>query len=144
MIFKFTYSSLTGEQLLELMYKPDDYLDEQKNILSDEEVASLIKESSKVGNSQLPTIIEEGLVLKEMRFVEPKTIEYIYQFSDLEKDDLSQTAIRDSKNAVTYSMTSKKDVERLLKDNKVTFRFTYYDMNDELIFTLDVTPNQYQ
>lgn len=145
-IFKFVYKTQDGKDFFEYTLEPKVYLDKELTnslkSLSDDQVYNLILQTSGIHNSQLPRQIAEGVEITQVNAIKPRTLEFVYRLLAT-KDQIGELDPQRYKDMLSEMILSKKSEDILLKDNKVNFRFSYYDINNEHLLSVDITADDY-
>ena len=141
--FTFIYKTQEGEPFLEYEFKPSFYEKESLQF-TDEEFEKFLQQSATVLSSQFPQEVFEGINCDSVQYIAPHTLNFVYSFVNLSKDDFEDELIEYLKTDLTASFVEAKEDDRLLKDNNTNFRFSYFDNEGIFIFSLYITPEEYQ
>ena len=146
-IFHYIYKTQAGKEYLNITFGPEFYLTQETNqldYLTDKQVFKSLEEISSLQNSQLPRQIDESYTLQKIKAIEPRTLEYLYRL-EVPMDDIDTVYLNsyEAKQDILNEFLTAKDTDKMLKDNKVTFRFTYEDEKGVPITSIDITPDDY-
>jgi hypothetical protein len=114
--------------------------------MSDNEIYSLLQESSVTMNKKCPMMVDDITRLDCVKSYEPKTIEYKYTLLAA-KCDYTEEQITSIKNNMEKSLidnVKNKSVMVILTDNDVTFIYSYKDKFGDPFFTVKIYPYQYK
>ena len=112
--------------------------------LTDSEILIQLKNDAHINTLKCPTIINSEYRLDCIMAYAPKTVEYEYTVAYYVKD----IDVYKAKSILEPSVidnVKKTDNEGLIewKKNKVTFKYSYYDMDGVYLFTIIVSPDKY-
>ena len=98
-------------------------------------------------NKQCPMRIDSDMRLDNLKHPEKGILEYSYTLINLAEEDLVMTteqAASVSKAGITELLknTTVPELKTILK-LKATFRYTFHDKNGKLLFSFDITPEEY-
>ena len=110
-------------------------------------VDKLIDKMVVEGNKQCPVSLNSDTRLDSITHPGKGILEYSYTLINFSKENLSVSedeALPMAKKMVIESIknTTSKELIAILKLNAI-FRYTYYGKDGELLFTFDVTPEEY-
>ena len=111
-------------------------------------VDKLIDKMVVEGNKRCPISLDSDTRLDSITHPGKGILEYSYTLINLSEEDLSvnmDEAVSITKTVVTEGIknSTSKELNAILQLN-ATFRYTYYDKNGELLFSFDVTPEEYK
>ena len=147
--FKYFYKNQEGKDLFDFTFGPDLYNSKEFGQQENENVGSnkifeILQQSADLQNQQLPKAINEAIDMYEVKAILPRTIEYVYRYRVERQDlDTAYLASKRMRNELVYEI-SKDNADKMLKDNDVTFRFTYCDKEGNPLRTIDVAPEDYK
>ncbi|MDR0232285.1 MAG: hypothetical protein LBI82_09230 [Dysgonamonadaceae bacterium] len=114
-------------------------------------VEKLLDQMVVEGNKQYPMQIDSETRLDRIAHPEKGVLEYLYTVNISKKDlDASPVSIDDivsmmkTMSVTTLKNTTDKALKAIINFGTVTFRHTYYDKDGELLFSFDVTPEDYK
>ena len=114
-------------------------------------VDKLLDQMVEESNKQCPMRIDSETRLDSITHPEKGILEYSYTVNIL-KENLVANAVNMDEIASTMKTmaiasiknTTDKALKAILKFGTVTFRYTYYDKNKEVLFSFDITPEDYK
>lgn len=141
------YKTADGIEILEVKITPSMY-DKKPEIktLSDREMYKLLETMATIYNSKKYTYLDDETMLWSIVPIYPRTLEYKYvltatDMSDMDVDIFSELIKAD----LTESFKADNESEdKLLRDNDLVYRFSYYDKDSTFISSIDILPSDYK
>lgn len=95
--------------------------------------------------------VAQGVYLKSMELLpDSDCVTYAYTLKNLDKSTLKADDLKKMENDTrvsviesTKAVRDKDEMTRKCMDASYSFRYIYYDLNDRLLFTIEVTPQDY-
>jgi hypothetical protein len=116
--------------------------EKNKSAISNEYVVKTINEINKT----FPAIVEEGIRMEKVNYDGKKTIQYKYTLINVLKEDVDIATLKQTKEEtrmeVTDNLKNNKEIQPL-KSDQFNFEYTYYDKNNELLFAIEIMPEDY-
>ncbi|MCK9417143.1 hypothetical protein M0Q97_10855, partial [Candidatus Dojkabacteria bacterium] len=100
-------------------------------------------EASKIVNSMCPMMVDEITRLDYTSVPSYFTVEYNYTLVSILKESLNIDIFKTTQENILIEGVRKNTDLKPLRDNNVTFKYTYYDKLHKLMFTCTITPEKY-
>lgn len=145
---RYVYFSPVGRVLLDFSISPDFYLTQESDFqkkVSDDKIYELLKASADFYNPQMPREIESRIVLTHVEAQYPRTLNYTCLVEGVKKKDVDYdlTDLDEIKSVLIDEIRDDKSTQ-LLKNNDVTFGYTYTDEDGIELYTIELVPEEYQ
>ncbi|MCK9574741.1 MAG: hypothetical protein WC979_03205 [Candidatus Pacearchaeota archaeon] len=114
--------------------------------ISDEQILVLLNQSAVTMNTTCPRMIDDITRLEFTKVYPPKTIDYNYTLL-APKSNFTDLQISEIKSKMEVSLIQNIRINSamgILRDNNVTFIYTYKDMNGVSFFSVIIYPYQYK
>lgn len=141
------YKTKEGKKLCEVKVTPEMYDKKPAvRILSDNEMYKSLDRMARIYNTKQGFYFDDETVLKEVRAIHPRSLEYSYSLTTTSLSEIDvELFSKLVKSDIVESLKSDSESEdKLLRDNNVIYRFSYYDKDSYFITVVDVLPSDYK
>lgn len=144
---RYVYKSPVGKTLLDFTINPDFYSTQQSSFqdtVSDKKMYEYLKATVDFMNPQLPREIGPDIILTKITTDYPRTIIYRCLLDGLKIKDVNFEGVNTDwiKSELIKNIRTDKS-DGILKNNDVTFCYTYTDEDGVELYTIRITPEEY-
>ena len=113
-------------------------------ILSEPLLDNVLMEVASEINKSCPFIIDSETELENAVALPDNVFQYNYRLRNMVKESVDINGIKDMLQPSILNVVKTSPDMKILRDNKVTFNYYYKDKEDVYLFTISVTPEQYE
>ena len=95
-------------------------------------------------NESCPMMIDSDIRGDNVVALRPKIFQYNYTFINMEKDEYDFISLKNDMEPIMINSVRTNPNMKFFRDNKVTLKYYYKDKNGNYLFTISVTPEQYE
>ncbi len=106
-------------------------------------IETALKEEARKFNQTGGRMLDEDIRVDSMAVAKGKVVTYYYTLVNYEKKDLDTNFVKKRLRPEMGRRLSTNKELKLARENKVTFRYYYYDKNGQYTFRLSFVPKDY-